>query len=60
MKLLQSRRFWMLTLDTAIALTLHFVAGPDVNFVITALQPLFIVIITSYTVEDVALIRAGK
>lgn len=52
MKLLQSRRFWLLVLDTVISITLHFVAGEDVRFLITALQPLFIMLIIAYTVDD--------
>ena len=48
----QSRRFWLLLIDTVTAVTLHYVAGPDVSFLIAALQPVFIALIIAYTVDD--------
>lgn len=50
-KLLTSRRFWMLMLDTVISITLHYWGGADTQFLITALQPIFALIILSYTVD---------
>lgn len=52
MKLLESRRFWLLVLDTIISLALHFWGAEDVKFLITALQPIFVLVIIAYTVDD--------
>jgi hypothetical protein len=63
--LLKSRKFWLLILDTVVSLGLFFVGKyapgsmEDVKLIIVALQPLFILVIASITVEDVAAYRAG-
>jgi hypothetical protein len=41
----------MLMLDTVISITLHYWGGADTQFLITALQPIFALIILSYTVD---------
>jgi len=59
-RLAASRKFWLLVMDTTISLVLHFVAvaKPEalehVKFAILALQPVFVVIITSIAIEDAA------
>lgn len=51
-KLFESRRFWMLLLDTTISIALHYFGGEDARFLIGALQPVFIIVISAYTVQD--------
>lgn len=58
-RLLRSRRFWMLVLDTVVSVALRFLAGDDAQFLVAALQPIFIVIVVSFTIEDREAIRAG-
>ena len=53
MQILTSRRFWLLIVDSVTSIVLHFVAGPDVSFLIGALQPVFIALIVAYTIDDV-------
>lgn len=60
MSLLKSRRFMMLVLDTAVTVALHFMAGEDAKFLIGALQPVFVMMIASYTVEGTARINNGQ
>lgn len=56
----KSRKFLLLVLDTLIALVLFFVgkyvptAAEDINFVIAALQPVFVSIIIAISIEDAA------
>ena len=64
--LVHSRKFWLLILDTIIAVTLYFAgkyAAPtmfeDARFLIAILQPVFITVILSITLEDRALIAAS-
>lgn len=65
-RLAASRKFWLLVMDTVISLVLHFVAvaKPEalehVKFAILALQPVFVVIITSIAIEDAASNLANK
>jgi hypothetical protein len=47
-----SRRFWLLILDSVVSILLHFYVGGEVNFLIGALQPVFIALIVAYTVDD--------
>ena len=56
---LTSRRFLTLLLDTAVSIVLHFYAGADVNFLIAAIQPIFLFLIMSYTVEGSVRLRQG-
>jgi hypothetical protein len=56
---LASRRFLTLLLDTIVSVFLHFYAGDDVNFLIAAIQPIFVFLIISYTVEGSLRIRQG-
>ena len=63
--LLQSRKFWLLILDTIVSVATYFVGkymgaeGKDVIFLVAALQPIFMVAINSITKEDVAQLEAG-
>ena len=53
--LFKSRKFLLLLLDTAVSCTLYFLAGlPNVEFLICALQPVFVAIIYSIALEDAA------
>lgn len=64
--LLQSRKFWLLILDTVMSLILYFVgkyagyAFDDVKFVILGLQPVFMMIIIAIAHEDAAEKSAGN
>ena len=65
-KLLQSRKFLLLCLDTVISLTMFFVSkyalpgvAEDIGFIIGVLQIPFAAIIIAISVEDGAAIRAG-
>ena len=64
--LLRSRKFLLLILDTVISIALAFVAEyatPEaakmIQFLIAALQPVFVAIILAIAVEDAALKRAS-
>ena len=64
--LLQSRKFWLLILDTIVSVLTYFVGkyvvgaeGKDIIFLVTALQPIFLMAINSITREDVAQLQAG-
>jgi hypothetical protein len=63
--LFQSRKFWLLILDTCLSLTLYFVgkyagvAFEDVKLLVLALQPVFLMIIYAIAKEDVAAKEAG-
>lgn len=65
-RLAQSRKFWLLIMDTVISLVLHFcaVVKPEalehVKFAVATLQPVFIVLITAIAVEDAASNLANK
>ena len=53
--LLKSRKFLLLVLDTIVSCLLYFFAAvPNVEFLIGALQPVFVAIIYSIAVEDAA------
>ena len=59
-KVLTSRRFWTLLVDTLVSLALYFVgkyAAPaltdDVKFGVMVLQPVVALLIVAYTVDDV-------
>jgi len=53
--LFKSRKFLLLLLDTAVSCALYFLSGlPNVEFLIGALQPVFVAIIYSIAVEDAA------
>ena len=58
-KIFKSRRFWLLILDSIVSIILHYVAGPDVQFLIGALQPVFITLIIAYTVDDTVATQAA-
>ena len=64
--LLQSRKFWLLVLDTVISLAMYFVGkyatpalAEDINVLIVALQPVFVALIVAIAVEDAAAKRSG-
>ena len=56
--LLRSRKFWLAILDLVVSLTLFFVgkyaafAVEDVNTVIVAIQPVFVMLIGAIAYED--------
>lgn len=60
-----SRRFWVTVGDVVISLLLYFVgkyfsvALDDVKMLITTLQPLFLLVVAAYTVEDSVLAFRG-
>lgn len=62
--LFASRKFWLLIMDTIVSLVLYFVpryvpgAEADVRFLILALQPIFIVVISAIAYEDGKIIPA--
>ena len=53
-RLLYSRKFLVLVLDTVISVILHYAGGADAQFLITALQPVALVIIGAIAAEDIA------
>jgi len=63
--LLQSRKFWLLILDTIMSLALYFIgkyagaAFEDVKLVVLALQPIFLMLIYAIAKEDAAAKSAG-
>ena len=63
--LLQSRKFWLLILDTVVSMTIYFggkylqTGSEDVVFMVAALQPAFALAIHAITREDVAQLEAG-
>lgn len=64
--LIESRRFWVLILDTIVSTALYFVgkyavgAIDDLKFVTLALQPVFLLVIYGFTKDNEALIQSGK
>lgn len=64
--LARSRKFWLLVLDTVVALATYFIgkyAGAESNdllVLIGALQPIFVMLITLITVEDNAKTKADS
>ncbi len=58
-KLARSRKFWLLVLDSAVSIALYFLTGESATFLISVLQPIFLLVINSITVEDKAAIMAG-
>jgi hypothetical protein len=65
MEFFKTQKFWLMVLDMVISLTLFFVSKnvpgmlEDVKFLIAAIQPLFIALITAVAVESVAMTRMG-
>ena len=63
--LLQSRKFWLLVLDTVVSMTIYFggkylqAGSEDIVFMVAALQPVFAIAINAITREDVAQLEAG-
>lgn len=55
LKLLYSRKFLLMVLDTVVSIVLHFFADvPNVEFLIGAIQPVFVALIVAIAVEDAA------
>lgn len=52
--LLYSRKFLVLILDTVISVVLYYCGGPDVEFLIAALQPVVMMLIFAIAKEDAA------
>jgi len=65
LSLFESRKFWLMILDTVVSITLWYVnrnspqALEDVKFLIGAIQPVFITLIGSIAHEDAAAMAAG-
>ena len=63
--LLQSRKFWLLILDTVVSMTIYFggkylqAGSEDIVFMVAALQPVFAVAINAIAKEDIAKLEAG-
>ncbi len=64
--LLQSRKFWVLILDTVVSLITYFstkylapAAVDDVKMLIAALQPIALMLIVSIAYEDGQNVKAG-
>ena len=62
----QSRKFWITVVDVVVSLTTYFVgkylnpaAGQDIMTLVLALQPVVLLLIGSYTVQNVAGIKAS-
>ena len=60
LSLLHSRKFLMLVLDTVVSVILHYAGGPDVQFLIAALQPIVVALIIAISIEDAASKRNGR
>lgn len=62
--LLQSRKFWLLIIDQVVSITLYFVGAYALNAldlvkaIIGIYQPMFVLLISGVTVENVASIKA--
>ena len=56
--LVRSRKFWLMVLDVLVSASTYFIGkyagadGQDMLFVIGLLQPVFVTVIASVTVED--------
>lgn len=65
-KLLRSRKFWLLILDTLVSGSTYFItkylggSGEDALYVIGLLQPVFVAVIGAVAYEDAAAYRAGS
>ena len=65
-RLTQSRKFWLLVLDSVVTIVLHFgaVIKPEIlehiKFLTLVLQPVFVMVILGITVEDAASNLANK
>ncbi len=64
--LLQSRKFWILILDTVVSLLTYFsakylapAAVDDIKVIIAALQPVALMLIVSIAYEDGQSVKAG-
>ena len=67
MDIFKSRKFWTAIVDVAVVLILYFVgkyAAPglaeDVNFIVAAMQPVFVMVIAGFAIEDAAAKKAGN
>jgi len=61
----KSRKFWLTVVDLVVSLSTYFVAkyvdpnsAKDILFLLAACQPVVIALIASYTIQNVAGIRA--
>ena len=60
------RKFWLVILDVGITLGLFFVGkyapgvAEDMNVVIIAIQPVFVMLIAGIAIEDAAFIKSGQ
>lgn len=52
MKLLSSRRFWLMLVDVIVSILLHYLGGSDMKFLIITIQPVVITVIVAYTIDD--------
>ena len=65
--LLQSRKFWIMTVDVVVSIVTYFVtkyfspdAGKDVLFLIGALQPIVLLVVNSITQQNMEYIKAAS
>lgn len=65
--LLHSRKFWLMILDLIVSLSTYFItkyvspeSAKDALYVIGALQPVFVLVIGSITVQNIEGIRADS
>jgi len=64
-RLMHSSKFWTAIIDVIISLLLYFIGkyvpalADDVNFVVAAIQPVFLLVIAGIFLEDVASYRSG-
>jgi len=61
----QSRKFWITVVDVVVSLTTYFIgkylnpeAAKDIMTLVLALQPVILLLVTSYTVQNIAGIKA--
>ena len=50
--LLKSRTFWTVVLDVVLSILAHYFTGEDATFLIVTLQPLAVVLLVKFTVDD--------
>ena len=59
-KLLFSRKFMLLLLDTVVSVVLYFWSGiAGIEYIISVMQPIFVMLIVAIAIEDAAEKAAG-
>ena len=54
---MNSKKFLTLLLDTAVSIGLYFWKGADAQFLIMALQPVFVALIAAYATQEVMALK---